>query len=531
LRVSKEFAETKCLLILRKVPLREAMDRLAQTFGGEWRQPEGAKGPDYILYRRKDVAAWLDSWRKHRAEAERHARAFQKQGMREAFEKVQTSLKDAPDLSDANNDPPPPNVSNIGLARFLGSISPVQLDALFEGMAAHVTVRDGGEPESAPPTLQLPFNDLSAEQKRMIREWVGQPAGSREAERRLAALRDSRIGIGLNQDGSGTQITIDLPSPHPPLTSDVTFGSYLPTAVEAKLQTELFRLLSARTTPPGAILGANLTNMGTATPAAFVPDPAPAPLPLKLPRGGGLSREFLPALADAHEWSLVSDCHFRSNRYAAAAAPSSLEETLKGAADRFQLVFRQEGNFLLARSRVWPDRDEEETPWPYPERWLKAREAGEGLSVDDLIVLSQLDPVQLVCIRAYNDRTSPFRHFRQELRMARANHWVWDLVRRIGPALRRVSESSEGLPFTNFPPALQDFVVRSSLRYRDVSSSGDTMPPEQWNDVGFHLVSEPSMTRPNEHTFRMVYLKARSVQQPFWAVMYTSPREFQFRPR
>src|SRR5690349_20683568 len=55
LRVSKEFAETKCLLILYKVPLREAMDRLAQTFGGEWRQTQGAKNPEYVLSRQDAV--------------------------------------------------------------------------------------------------------------------------------------------------------------------------------------------------------------------------------------------------------------------------------------------------------------------------------------------------------------------------------------------------------------------------------------------------------------------------------------------
>lgn len=525
LRVSEEFTETKCLAIFRNVPLREAMRRLAQTFGGEWKQSKGNQRPEYVFTRKGSVNTWMNEWNKSRAVAEQRSREFQKQAMQQAFGEVETALMDHPDPEGVNNEPPPPNVSSVILGRFLCTLSQRQLDTLFDGMAKQIAVRWDGEPTGGSPILQLPFSELNQPQKQLIKTWIERTRPDEVREQRLAHLPTSQIGIGLNTDGNGIQCHLldSKTEETPPLTDYATYGGYGSDKIEEVLQTELLRHLSSSVTPPEALLGAAPTAAGVLRPAVSLGTPVLKFRPLKLAKPAVTCREYLSALASTYELNLVADCHTRSNRYEPPIQPVPLKEQLNGAAQAFQVVIRQEGNFLLARNRFWPDRNEEETPWPYPERWIQAKQAGEGLSVDDLLYLSTLSPARIACIRAYRDTTDQPWDFSREVRIARLNRWVWELVREFSPAQRQAAESKGGLAFTEMSPKLQAFTKHSSSWFRNISESGEDLPPANWAEVRFHLVNLQSPSQREKGIFQMAYLKDRDNQQPFWAIFHPEP--------
>lgn len=160
--------------------------------------------------------------------------------------------------------------------------------------------------------------------------------------------------------------------------------------------------------------------------------------------------------------------------------------------------------YLLSRNAWWPDRDEEETPAPLPERWIEAKQAsrGENLGLDDLSLLGQLTDAQLDGLSAYRDGGTAFR---LEVSLARRHRWVWALLRSLPEGKRKAARSPDGLPVRDLDVRQRTFLI-DSVRLR-----------ADWNSVRLYVAADGSSSRPEaQRPFSGVWLKEEGTAAPIW---------------
>lgn len=454
LTVSRELRGAKTTVIVADRPLLELMSRLAQVYGAEWRRlPEGGK-PRYELRRQREVATWLELWRKASRDAERDVRTFQESIVRRSIEQGLAALDQPLPLNAEGQEALPRGVVNKNRALLVRGLSQQQRDQLAHHIAAITPIRVGAPVVRAPAPVRVPFRDLSPDQQRIVREAIGGPPGSPAPGEEEAGLLDDLHQAVVEFDArNGTAAEVSVRSRSKRYSLGPAVGMRLgEEAVEKRFRAELFRRLAEHRTPPGALLGATLTAEGDVTPDVRLTDATLAKLPLeKLPQNP-LARELLPALADGAKLNLVAEYHTRSARLPVTGAGAVAGEVLTLAAEKYALVLRQEGDYLLARSRYWPDRDEEEAPAPLAERFIAAKRTGQGLTLEDLLAMSRLPERQLDGLGAFidvppllPDNLLPVRLL-QETHLIRSNPLLWKLLGTLPPGYLKAAKSPQGLP-------------------------------------------------------------------------------------
>jgi hypothetical protein len=500
LQPSPELAEVKATVSVRDEPLHTVMTRLAQVFGGEWRT--GAKPGRYELRRASDVADWLRGWRRARAEAEQVARKIQEDTVRRIIQEALAELGRLPDSVQPEGEARPRGIGEPLLARLVGTLQPEELEALVRHIAAVSPVRTGGGTIQAPPPIVKRYSELSPAQQRLVRDWLtggpGQAPINEVYERRLDRLHDTLIEFGTDV-GIGVELFFHPPPP------DEVYGGFAVGAhwgahkMESMLHEDLMRRLSRRKTPAGALLGASLTPEGRVEPLVKLTDPALADRMLTDLPPRPMAPEFLAAAAAGCGLNLVADHHTRSARLEVPRQPGRLADLLEAAAPRFELVFRQEGGYLLARRYLWPDRDEEETPAPWPERWISQKKDGQGLTLDDFLVLNRLTEPQLAGLAAYAD--GPLRF--SEVETARKRFWIWALVSALPAEQRRRAETRRGVMVRDLAFNHRSFLARA------------IGAPLDWDNLALLVLP---FTSPGDSSkdFR-VYLLAPGSNVPAWS--------------
>jgi hypothetical protein len=499
----EEFLETKASIVVRDEPVGEVMRRLAQVFGGEWRRVEDSAPTRYELRRRREVTAWLREWKDARREAERLARKFQEDTIRDIAESKLAMLDGLPD--DIDRAKVPLDIGEIRLARFVKTLSPQQRAGVYRHLAAIFPVRSGGGNTPAPPGLLLRFNDLTREQQQLLRDWItggpGRPASTPLKQRRLRELPNSLVEVG-NRGGVAVEVHVHPPAPDHPYGNFAVGARWSAHKVERVLHEELMRRLAAREMPEGALLGASLTKDAAAEPKVRFEVRELADRKLSGLPENALVPEFLGALADASGLNVIADHHTRSARLPIAKREHPLGALLESAARRYESVFRQQGEYLLARRVLWPDRDEEETPHPWPERWIAQKSAGEGLTLDDFLVINRLTEPQLAGLAAY--REGPYGFFGSEVRLARKRQWIWAFLAALPEQQRRQAEKLPGLPVRSLGVANRTFLIRNIGQ------------PLDWDRL--HILAGGSSYGPDrrQKTFK-AYLAVPGANMPVWA--------------
>src|SRR5688572_21025378 len=153
--------------------------------------------------------------------------------------------------------------------------------------------------------------------------------------------------------------------------------------------------MSAIPTPAGALLGASLTSEGTALPTVVIEVAVLRSQPLESLPSRPMAHEFLLGVAEKLGLNLVADHHTRSTRIEFPPTPT-VQQALERAAEGYHLIIRQEGKYLMARCRFWPDRDDEEPPSPAVEEWLRLKAADQNLPLPAIEQLGRLPEVKLI---------------------------------------------------------------------------------------------------------------------------------------
>ena len=447
LTVAEELREVKATLICHERPLSEVMERLAQVFGAEWQYQPGSQPTRFLLRRQAVVAQWIRTWKRARVAAETAARKAQEEAVRRELDRCLSLLGHPFPTDSQGREQLPTGVTNATLARLVRTLGPRALQTLAGYIAAINPLQPSVDVRPLPAPLRFRFRDLTSEQQGLLRQWVRGPGNeplSPRYTRRMEELPDSVIEFGsLN----GVTVAVRVIGPGQDSYEGPAVGGSLSwERLRPILYDELFRQLAQAKTPPDALLGARARTDGSFSPEVRLDAPPPelartAPLPR-----GALAREFLPALADATGLTLVADYHTRSDRLPdAVTATRAVPELLQGVADTYSLVFRQQGQYLLARSRYWPDWDEGEIPAPLPEKWITAKEDGRGLTIDDFVRMMGVPDPQLNGLASYSDRPRGIR-FAELVGWVRRHRWALTLYQSLPEARRRQLLSQDGLP-------------------------------------------------------------------------------------
>jgi hypothetical protein len=500
---SDELAQVKVSVVAPKPEPAALPGRLAGLLGAEWRPGKKDGAEARILHRRPAVDRWLETWRREKREAVRAAREYQEASIHETFRQAFAGL-DKPRATGPDGKPErPPFVGQIPLARLVQSLPASRQDELVRWLAAGSPIRVGGEWDRRPPALAIPFRDLNPAQQGLVREWLGSEDVNAPAAE-IADLPNALVSFGCQ--AGAFEVGVFLPASRRAWTNHAV-GGYRPEhMVEAELYRVLYRRMAAHATPPDALLGARPTDKGTAEPAVSIADEGLAGRPLPRLPVEPLSWELLPVVAAAAGLELVADHHTRSARLRLPAPSYTLRQVLELAAERYQLVFRVEGGCLMARNRLWPDRDEEETPAPHPERWLALKLGGESLAEADLTVLGGLSEARLDGLNAYRD--GPV-NFTLEVHAARRHRWVWGLMASLTADQRRRAHSPAGLPLRSLDLRTRNFVIQ----HADV--------PARWDRI--HLYVEEAASRHSRAGFVMVQLRDHTSDTPVLHVWIPAP--------
>lgn len=453
---ASDLAEVKLTVIVSRQPRATVLAQVARVLGAQFR-PKADSPATQELRRRRDVSEWVERWKRARRSAEKSARELQESKVREHFRKALSQL-DRPFPRDENGNIQLPNgLGPLPLARFARLLPDSDFEAVVRHVAAVSPLREGGDALPLPPPIARPFKAFSPEAQRLLAEFVsaGSPPDSPLTADRVDHLHDAVVTVG--SDGAAAMdIHILWPSGNR-MDGYAVSGAYSGKGMELHLHRHMFAELAKERTPEAALLGAQIIGSGEVRPAPHglvnyldpwvrVSDSRKAAerlaaLEALASRRDPLRSEFLVALSKTG-LNVVADHHTRSERLRRSGG-DRFDEILKDAAASYDTIFVQDGGFLLARSAWWPDRDEEETPAPHPETWIRTKQQGGGLTLDDLGVLSRLSEPRLDGLNAYRDGLI---HFQHEVRLARRHRWVWTLAASLSGVQRRLALSAEGLP-------------------------------------------------------------------------------------
>jgi hypothetical protein len=498
--------EMKASIAVREQPLSEVMAALARVFGAEWREVKAKAGAHYELRRRADVFAWLREWKSAYREGERAARKFQEETFRGFFERGLAAADGPFKLSARGSLILPEGLGDPPLARLVRSLTPEQKDLLVRHVAAISAVRQGGAPAQVPAPLVFRFSDLSPQQQELLRGWVTRskrvtPLTPLDT-RRVAELPNTLVEIG-SRNGITAEVTLYPPPPDHPYGSSAAGASASSMKLEQILREAQFRHLARKKTPAHALLGAAITGDGSVVPAVSMADPdlprrliPPAALPER-----AQGSEFLMSVAQECGLEYVADYHTWPARLPRPQEATAAGKLLEAASKQFEKVIRQEGRYLLARNPYWPDRDEEEVPAPWPERWIAAKREERALGLEDLLVMSRLSEAQLACLRRYiEDRRLSFS---REVEAVQRYRWIWPLMESITPSQRRKAESKQGLPVRELGLRHRAFLLNS------------TQINAPWESVRIHVEKQQSLLNKSEHHFRLL-LRVPGRDAPIW---------------
>lgn len=522
LKVGPEFRDTKALVIVRDRPVRQVMSRLAQVFGAHWVKLKAEPGEPaaYQLRRTAEVAQWLKRWKAVRSKALLAAREARAARTRTYMAQLIDKANRTPTRSEGGGEPPGGMVS-VELTRLLGTLPPQDFASLSRWVAESSPVHTGGASRDLPCPVRYRFSTLSTRQQAAIRNYVS------EAElKNVGPLDEAVVSFRLQ---NFVKLDVRLPTGR-------RFGDYLfaydvrPDEVEGFLHEALLHEMSRGRTPPGALLGAAVTEeaindsismqkrtAGRVSPGVRIVGPR-VDVELDTVRQPGLLyREFPPILTGAGVSDVVSDFHTLPYRlgtgsHALAPGKQALKDVLEKASTAYRMVFRFEDGFLLARNMHWPDRDEEEVPYPLPETWLDTRRKGGGLSLEQILRIAGCSESQQNGLGAYDDRVVSLK---KEVEYVRRNPGLLGVLGSLSRLQRNALQGNNGLPVRTLSQ-LQQATLLDAWRRSD--SGGGPVPPN-WRQASLWLYESrvgPSVTRRS-------LLALVPGSQPFWeSVLPTS---------
>lgn len=489
LTVAPELRESKAIVLVRRKPLGEVMARLADLYGAEWTPAEQGAGGGFTLRRTPEVARWLAFWKASRATAARHARQVRAARTRIYMDQLIREAFATPTLTEDPNAAAPGGIASVALTRFLGTFPPRDLDAIALAVAAGSELHSGGEFNEPPSPVTYRFRDMTEAQQKALRAYT-QEAGITRA---LTQIQDARVSFRILGN-----IKFDLQFPDGTRGGDWVISMKVGAPEMEKVFHEaLLHLLSSRRTPDGALLGAAFRSEKVIDAVSQVERSAGVALPLVrvtgksrevelpgIPARGLLYSEFLSHIADRAELDVVADYHTLSHRVIVgreipARERHSLEELLQSVAPTYQQVFRQEGDFLLARSCFWPDREEEEAPHPLPDTWLESKRKNGSLTLKEILALAAIPVPQQNGLAAYDDQGLSLR---REVEYIRGNRRLVTVLASLSDEQLAKTELENGLSIRELNPQLQA-LLRAEFLERGVGMSPALTVPEEWQRV------------------------------------------------
>lgn len=522
LTVGPELRETKAIVIIREQPLAEVMSRLAQVFGARWVPVSDATPATHQLRRTDEVSRWVSRWKASRVEAARMARERSAARTRMYMNGLIQKALQTPTRTEDPNADPPPGVASVALTRFLGTLSAADRDALARSVADGSELHTGGEFREVPGPRVYRFTELSGVQKKALVTWIQEAFSGDPLRTVTSQLNDANVAFRIQG-----YIRLDLRLPDGSRHGDYAMAFKVRSDEgEEFFHEALLHLLSRHPTPPQALLGASFTAERTTDPVSGLPrsvgkaKPAlrmvDADRPVEIPpvyAPGRLYRGFLSLIEDRAGLNLISDCYTLSHRVASGKEipPQprlGLRDLLASVTDRFQVVFRQEGGFLLARNYFWPDRDEEEVPHPLPEPWLDTKRDKGSLPLEDLIRMARLSEPQQNGLCAYDDKVVSFR---KEVEYLRGNRRAMAALSTLSKTQLAEMRGKTGLPLRAINPQ-----VRALLYQEFLSDAGGSRPdgtvPEEWQRAVLWLRQLGSGSQPVRQTLYALLPPG----QPFW---------------
>jgi hypothetical protein len=306
--------------------------------------------------------------------------------------------------------------------------------------------------------VDLAYTRLSAAQRAALDRYLDVLA-DRELRGRRSALR---IGVYL-EDGF-VDLEFRLPGREPLRQRAMAF-SVSGAGMERIYHDALLHLLAREPTPREALLGARLRAQREADPVTGAPMLVGQPIPaVSSDDPGGLLRyarlsgsplsypEFLD-LIERGGYSLVSDYYTSSlsvlpGKHLPAEGNHPLRTLLAGVARPFDRVFLVEKRTVLSRHCWWPDRDEEEPPYPQPDAWLEAKRRKPSLSVQHLAGLARLTVPQQNCMAAYGSFP---RSFSRGIRFLRTHRPLAAFLAAVPDRLAGRIDAPGGLRISDLP--------------------------------------------------------------------------------